>query len=143
MEREIVFTDGSCRGNGTRYANGGIGVYFSENDSRNISEKLNGKQTNNRAELTAIKRCLEVTIGPLKICTDSMYVQKGITSWIKKWELNGWKTSKCRDVENKDLWQSLQELIKNRDIEFVYVKAHSGIKGNEEADLLANNGTLL
>ena len=140
---QIVFTDGSCLNNGTKYASGGIGVYFGDDDPRNLSEKLNGeKQTNNRAELTAVIRALQETTCSLKICTDSMYVQKGITLWIKKWEHNNWKTSKNTDVENKDLWQLLQYLIKDRDISFQYVKAHCGIKGNECADLLANNGVL-
>jgi ribonuclease HI len=140
---QVVFTDGSCLNNGKKYANGGIGVYFGDDDPRNLSEKLQGeKQTNNRAELTAVIRALQTTTDSLKICTDSMYVQKGITEWIKKWEKNNWKTSKNTDVENKDLWQIMQEEIKDRNINFVYVKAHSGIKGNECADLLANNGVL-
>jgi ribonuclease HI len=142
MLQEIIYTDGCCINNGKKNARGGIGVYFGENDNRNLSEKLLGeKQTNNRAELTAVIRALEVTSNSnMKIYTDSMYVQKGITNWIKNWEKNNWKTAKGTPVENKDLWKCLKELEKNKTVEYTYVKAHCGIEGNEKEDELANNG---
>lgn len=157
MKTIIIYTDGSCLGNGTRYAKGGIGVYFGESDPRNISEKLdvNRKQTNNVAELSAVIRAIQILNESnnksddkqenIKICTDSIYVQKGITQWIKNWKKNEWKTSKGTLVENKELWEQL-DLLKNESshkIEFEYVPGHNGVKGNEEADSLAKNGALL
>jgi len=145
----VIYTDGSCLSNGTRYAKAGVGVYFGDSDPRNISEKLDyPKQTNNAAELTAVIRAIEVlnktnNTEPVKICTDSIYVQKGITQWIKNWRKNDWKTAKGTIVENKDLWEQLDVLTNDHDIEFVYIKAHSNIKGNEKADELANAGALM
>ena len=150
MTTRIVYTDGSCLSNGTRYAKAGVGVYFGDDDPRNLSEKLpeKYKQTNNVAELTAVIRALEIlnqdTKTPVKICTDSIYVQKGITQWINNWKKNNWKTTKGSDVENKELWMQLDLLKSDFDsIEFVYVTAHKGVKGNEKADELASSGALL
>jgi ribonuclease HI len=125
-----IFTDGGCSGNGTVSAIAGIGVYFGENDPRNMSKRIIGVQTNNRAELSAIIEALRVILnfeGVVSICTDSEYSIKGITgvNKIKK---------------NKDLFQEINVLLGLRrgKTEFKKVLAHSGSKdGNYHADLLA------
>ena len=144
----IVYTDGACRNNGTDIAVGGIGVYFGPSDPRNASEPLLGRQTNQRAELQAVIRALEIIVShrrgsreSVEIRTDSSYVQKGITKWIHGWKKNNWRTASQKPVKNKDLWITLDHLVTkvNRAI-FVHVKAHSGIEGNEQADRLAVDG---
>ena len=73
----------------------------------------------------------------IKIYTDSKYVKQGITEWITKWKINGWKTSKKEEVKNKDLWLELDNLTSKNSIEWVWVKAHSDNDLNNEVDLLA------
>ncbi|KAJ3070106.1 Ribonuclease H1 [Podochytrium sp. JEL0797] len=146
-ERIVIYTDGACGGNGKRHAKGGIGVFFAEGDPRNISEPLPGPvQTNNRAELLAIIRALQVAPvdASVTVKTDSQYVQKGIGGWVAKWKRNGWKTSAGGNVVNKDLWMKLDEQMKKRHerhgrhtVDIEYIKAHAGLYGNEQADQLA------
>ena len=144
-----VWTDGACQGNQFKSrAKAGVGVWFGHNDSRNISQRLRGSpQTNNRAELTAIVRAIQqfkkTSSNPnqvLVVHTDSQYCKNGIESWMKNWKKNGWKTSSRKPVKNQDLWKQLDELKKECNVRFKWVKAHSGIEGNEEADNLAVEG---
>ena len=90
-------------------------------------------------ELTATIKALEYisTKDKIQIYTDSKYVKQGITEWITKWKINGWKTSKKEDVKNKDLWLELDNLTSKNSIEWVWVKAHSDNDLNNEVDLLA------
>ena len=90
-------------------------------------------------ELTATIKALEYisTRDKIQIYTDSKYVKQGITEWITKWKINGWKTSKKEDVKNKDLWLELDNLTSKNSIEWVWVKAHSDNDLNNEVDLLA------
>ncbi len=138
-QRIVVYTDGACPNNGKKDAIGGVGVWFGDNDSRNVSERLPGdKQTNQRAEIYATIRALQVlegTPGVVEICTDSMYVINAMTQWIAGWMLKKWA-----DVQNADLFQKLQELACKRTIIWTHVKGHSGIHGNEMADKLAVAG---
>lgn len=157
----IVWTDGACTDNQTRNkAKAGVGVWFGENDPRNVSEPLQGTlQTNNRAELTGIIRAIEKTFEnhtgkettektgkTVIIRTDSNYCKNGIEKWIENWKKNGWKTARKKPVKNKDLWMRLDEL-KNQysqdrvhQIRFEWVKGHSNVYGNEQADRLAVAG---
>jgi len=110
--REVyeVHTDGACSNNGQTGSRGGIGVFFSKDNSLNISERLVGTpQTNNRAELTAIIRTLEVYPyqTDLRIYSDSMYCINGIQKWMGNWEMNGWKKSDGSEVLNCDLWTKM------------------------------------
>ena len=75
----------------------------------------------------------------INLYTDSQYLKNGITLWIKKWKLNGWKTSNKKDVKNSDLWKLLEEKIKNHEINWIWVKGHSENIFNEKADNLARN----
>jgi ribonuclease HI len=116
--------------------------------SRNVSEPLKGhRQTNQRAELTAIIRALEIAPRhrPVTIVTDSRYSIDCVTNWFRKWIRNNWQTSDGKPVENKDLIQSILVKINERDslkvtTTFEWVKGHNRDAGNEEADRLAVNG---
>ena len=135
-ELVTVYTDGGCKGNP---GPGGWGVYIIYNDNRTI--KLNGKDehtTNNKMELTATIKALEFLKNEKNILlyTDSTYVKNGITKWIKSWIKNGWMTSQKKDVKNKDLWINLNNLSIGKNIEWKWVKGHSGNHGNEIADKL-------
>lgn len=144
-----VYTDGSSLGNGKRGASAGVGVYFGVGDGRNISERLQGlRQTNQRAELTAILRTLEVvsTSQNLQILTDSQYSINCVTKWCISWEKNGWKNAKKQDVENQDLIRDILSRIRERtrlgtSTDFTWVKGHSENPGNEAADMLAVAGS--
>lgn len=112
-----IYTDGSSLSNGQSKAVGGVGVYFGPGDGRNISEGLAGtKQSNQRAELTAIIRALEVAPKDRKIIiyTDSSYSIKCTTEWFRKWRENGWVNASHKPVENKDLIQKIIDQLEER-----------------------------
>jgi ribonuclease HI len=98
--------------------------------------------TNNRMELTAVIQGLSALTRPCKVrvCTDSQYVQKGISQWIIDWKRRGWRTADKKPVKNIDLWQQLDALAARHEIEWVWVKGHAGHAENERADALANLG---
>ncbi|KAI8321472.1 hypothetical protein GQ54DRAFT_261703 [Martensiomyces pterosporus] len=161
----IVYTDGASSKNGQVGAKAGVGVYFGYLDPRNVSEPLAGnRQTNQRAELTAIVRALEKVMEheekPLEtgsaalsgglvkrivVYTDSMYSINCLTKWYRKWENNGWIRKEKGTVENADLIQRALVLIRQRNgrVRFIHVKGHRGIEGNERADELAVRGCML
>ncbi|OLN95282.1 Ribonuclease H [Colletotrichum chlorophyti] len=144
-----AYTDGSSLGNGKDGSRAGVGVFFGRNDPRNISEPLQGEtQTNQRAELTAILRALQVMplTQSMQIITDSMYSIKCVTQWYKTWEKKGWRTATGEVVKNKDLISGVRECIKNRDAQgartrFTWVKGHAKNPGNLAADRLAVAGS--
>lgn len=156
MFRIKVYVDGACRNNGKPTAKAGVGVYFGEDDSRNISKPLDGDiQTNNRAELTAMLISLQlllktedVELDQFKVYSDSKYSIDCITKWISGWKRNNWKTSSNEPVKNKDLIESIYDnMIQFRDLEFVYIKAHTTEMdedsiGNRWADKLATLGAI-
>ena len=112
-----IYTDGSTLSNGQTAAIGGVGVYFGPLDRRNISEPLTGsKQTNQRAELTAILRALEVAPRDRKIMiiSDSKYAISCVTEWFVKWRERNWVNSSNKTVENKDLVQKILEMLEER-----------------------------
>jgi ribonuclease HI len=98
--------------------------------------------TNNRMELTAAIEALSALKGSHQVIlhTDSLYVMHGITEWLANWKKRGWKTAAKKPVKNQDLWQKLDDAIARHDIQWKWVKGHSGNDGNEEADALANRG---
>ena len=98
--------------------------------------------TNNRMELTAVIEALGALKRPSHVIlhTDSQYVMKGITEWIRGWKVKGWKTAAREPVKNADLWRTLDEAVARHEIQWVWVKGHSGHNGNERADALANKG---
>ncbi|RCH97676.1 hypothetical protein CU097_014980 [Rhizopus azygosporus] len=144
-KKTVVYTDGASAGNGQVGAQAGYGVYWGDNDPRNLSRPLEGtRQTNQRAEATAVMRALEQSAAnePLEIRTDSQYVIKAVNQWSKSWKDNGWKSSKGTPVENRDILEKIVDIIDHRKapVEVVYVPGHSGEEGNEKADRLAVAG---
>ena len=145
----VVFTDGSCTNNGYKNAKAGIGVYFNENDERNVSRAITGKQTNNTAELSAVIEVFTILENDIKenkkitIYTDSEYVIKCCGSYGEKCERSKWRNKKGY-IPNHELVKLIYELFKQNDaVTINHVKAHTGkqdylSKGNEGADLLAN-----
>jgi len=131
-----LYTDGSCLGNP---GPGGWGAVLRYNDiERNVSG-AEANTTNNRMELLAaieglatLKRACSVDL-----TTDSKYVKDGITKWIHNWKKNNWKTANGKPVKNEELWRLLDRLSERHDIEWHWVKGHSGHKYNEIADELA------
>jgi ribonuclease HI len=135
----IIHADGACKGNP---GPGGWGAWLAFDGSE--KEVYGGEflTTNNRMELTAVIRALEQLKRPckVKVYTDSVYVQKGISEWILGWKLRGWKTSSKQPVKNDDLWKELDTLAQKHEIEWIWVKGHAGHVGNTRADMLANRG---
>ena len=139
MKQVIIYTDGACRGNP---GPGGWGALV-RFDS--LEKEIFGGQdntTNNQMELFAAIEGLSVLTEPcnVELFTDSKYVMDGITQWIQNWKKNNWRTAAKKDVKNKELWQKLDELINQHQVQWHWVKGHSGDAGNEAADLLANKG---
>ncbi|MCJ1288060.1 hypothetical protein MMC26_007413 [Xylographa opegraphella] len=143
-----VHTDGSSLRNGQDGAFAGVGVFFGPNDERNVSEALPGpRQTNQRAELTAILRALDSIprSTDVTIVTDSRYAIDCVTLWHTNWRRNGWKTSTGKVVENRDLVESILSRMEERGslqtrTTFEWIKGHANHPGNVEADSLAVTG---
>jgi ribonuclease HI len=135
----VMYTDGACRENP---GPGGWGVWLQS--GKHEREFFGGEHptTNNRMELKAAIRGLEALKKACEVTlvTDSEYLRKGITEWITQWKQRGWKTAAKKAVKNEDLWRELDELVNNHNIEWCWVKGHSGDPGNEKADELANRG---
>ncbi|AEV26835.1 MULTISPECIES: ribonuclease HI [Azospira] len=134
-----IYADGACKGNP---GPGGWGVFMRA--GAHEKELWGGERdtTNNRMELTAVIRALEALKRPVpvKLYTDSKYVQQGISAWIHNWKRNGWRTADKKPVKNADLWQELDVLARQFQVEWTWVKGHAGNPGNERADELANRG---
>ncbi|KAJ2488822.1 hypothetical protein IWW37_004486 [Coemansia sp. RSA 2050] len=147
-DKIVVYTDGASVNNGKRGARAGVGVYFGTGDPRNISESLAGpRQTNQRAELMAVLQAIEAvassgTTKTLVICTDSMYTINCVNVWHHKWASCGWVNSQGQQVNNQDLIRAILDRMEEYcgSIQFVHVRGHSGIHGNEQADQLAVRG---
>jgi len=136
-----IYTDGACKGNP------GVGGWGALLTAGGREREIFGGEpltTNNRMELTAVIRALEALKRPsqVRLHTDSQYVQLGISAWIKNWKKNGWRTANRKPVKNDDLWRRLDELTAEHEIEWLWVRGHSGHDGNERADELANRGCL-
>ena len=132
-----IYIDGACSGNP---GIGGWGVVILKNDSDPIFLQGGGNQTtNNRMELTAAIKALQHFKNPeeLILVTDSKYVKDGIQTWIANWKKNGWKTASKKPVKNKELWLELDSEIAKHNINWEWVKGHTGDTYNEKADFLA------
>ena len=139
MKQVEIFTDGACRGNP---GPGGWGVLLCCNG---VERSLYGgaaQTTNNRMELQAAIEGLRALREPciVALTTDSVYVKNGITTWLANWKQKGWKTAGRQPVKNVDLWQELDEQNQRHQVEWHWVKGHSGHRENELADELANRG---
>jgi len=136
-DKVIIFTDGGCRGNP---GPGGWGALMRFGDHEKEIYGYEEETTNNRMELMAAIQSLEVLNRACSVVltTDSQYVRQGITEWMDDWKKRGWKTAAKKPVKNKDLWQRLDDAVKKHEVDWQWVKGHSGHEGNERADDLAN-----
>ncbi|MCP8898524.1 ribonuclease HI [Gilvimarinus xylanilyticus] len=139
MKEIHVFTDGACRGNP---GPGGWGALLRYNGQEKELYGGEPNTTNNRMELMAAIEGLRALKEPCHVVltTDSQYVRKGITEWLTGWKRNGWKTAAKKPVKNDDLWKALDHECQGHQIDWRWVKGHSGHPENERADALANKG---
>ena len=138
MSEVEIFTDGACRGNP------GPGGWAALLRSQGIEKMLSGAEpetTNNQMELMAAIQGLEALkrTSLVALTTDSQYVRQGITQWIHGWKRNGWKTSQKQPVKNKELWKRLDAAVESHDVQWHWVKGHSGHEENERVDQAAND----
>lgn len=134
-----IFTDGACRGNP---GPGGWGVLLRWKGHEKTLHGGEAHTTNNRMELLAAIQGLETLKRPCRVIltTDSRYVQQGISQWLPNWKRRGWRTIDKKPVKNVDLWQRLDEAVNRHQVQWRWVKGHSGHPENERADQLANQG---
>lgn len=143
VENQVaLFTDGACSGNP---GPGGWGVLLRYRESE---KELSGGEpatTNNRMEMLAVINGLEALKKPVRvrIYTDSQYVMKGVTEWLASWKRRGWKTADRRPVKNMDLWQRLEAALVPHQVEWQWVRGHSGHPENERVDQLARAAIIL
>lgn len=132
-----IYTDGACRGNP---GPGGWAALLRFDGREKELAGAEAHTTNNRMELTAVIRALEALKRPVqaRVYTDSQYVRKGILEWIAQWKARGWRTADKKPVKNQDLWEQLDALAAAHQVEWHWVKGHSGVAGNERVDRLAN-----
>jgi ribonuclease HI len=133
-----IYTDGACRGNP---GPGGWGSVLMYQDHRRELSGGEANTTNNRMELMAVIQALETLNRPCRVTlyTDSTYVMKGMTEWLAGWKQRNWRTANKQPVKNIDLWQRLEKAIAPHEVEWVWVRGHSGVPENERADELATS----
>ena len=133
-----IFTDGACSGNP---GPGGWGAILRSGEHE--KEIFGGDRltTNNRMELMAAIKALEALKKPstVMLYTDSRYVMDGLTKWLPRWKMNGWKTTDKKPVKNGDLWRELDEAASRHDVVWRWVRGHDGHLENERADVLARS----
>ena len=132
-----IYTDGACSGNPG--PGGWAAIIISDNEIKETFFGSEKNTTNNQMELTAPIKAIQKfkKKSEILIFTDSTYVRDGITTWIKKWEKNGWKTALKKPVKNKDLWKKLKNLSSKHSIKWIWIKGHSQDKYNNLVDELA------
>jgi ribonuclease HI len=137
MKNVEIFTDGACKGNPGPGGWGAILRY------KGVEKEISGGEadtTNNRMELTAVIKALELLKEPCRVelYTDSQYVANALTQgWAKKWKANGWMRNKKEKALNPELWERLLVLYDTHDVEINWVKGHAGHSENERCDRLA------
>jgi ribonuclease HI len=134
-----IFTDGACRGNP---GPGGWGAVLRYKGNERTLHGGERDTTNNRMELTAVIQALETLSRScaVRVTTDSKYVMDGLTQWLPNWKKRGWKTADKKPVKNVDLWQRLDAAAQRHQVEWQWVRGHTGHPENELADALANRG---
>ncbi|MFT5139193.1 MAG: ribonuclease HI [Lysobacterales bacterium] len=131
-----MYTDGACSGNP---GPGGWGTILISGNKRHELSGGEKDTTNNRMEMMAVIKGIEALKRSctVSIYTDSTYVMKGMTEWIKSWKARNWKTAGRKPVKNVDLWQRLESVLSGHTVKWYWVKGHSGVPENERADELA------
>ena len=139
MKHVSIHTDGSCLGNP---GPGGWAALLRYGEKERELVGGEAQTTNNRMELmAAICALMALTRScQVRLTTDSQYVMKGIQEWLPNWKKRGWKTASKEPVKNADLWQALDEQVNRHQVEWQWVRGHTGHPGNEKADQLANRG---
>ena len=139
--RVEIYTDGACSGNPGPGGWGAILRYEGKEKELSGSEPLT---TNNRMELMAAIAGLEALKRPVQVdvYTDSNYLREGVIKWLSAWKARGWRTADRKPVKNIDLWQRLESAMTSHQIEWHWVKGHSGHPENERADALAREAIL-
>ena len=134
-----IFSDGACKGNP---GPGGWGALLRYGEHE--KELFGGEAltTNNRMELMAVIQALEALKRPsrVRVTTDSQYVKQGVTSWMARWKRNGWQTAERKPVKNRDLWERMDQILGRHELQWKWVRGHTGHPENERADRLANRG---
>jgi ribonuclease HI len=135
----VIYTDGACKGNP---GPGGWGAWLRSGEHEKELFGGEAATTNNRMELMAVIQALEALRSPARVILylDSEYVRNGITSWIHNWKRRGWRTADNKPVKNAELWQRLDAAAGPHQIDWRWVRGHTGDPGNERADGLANRG---
>ena len=137
MKQIIIYTDGACRGNP---GPGGWGAVLAEDGQWRELMGAYPQTTNNRMEMLAAIEALSALQEPyqVELVTDSRYLKDGLNSWLPNWKEKDWKTAKGKPVKNQDLWQRLDTLVAQHQVQWTWVRGHTGNVGNERADALAN-----
>ena len=132
----VLYTDGACSGNP---GPGGWGSVLMYRGHRREMSGGEDQTTNNRMELMAVIKALEALKRPcnINLHTDSTYVMKGMTEWLEAWKRRNWRTADKKPVKNVDLWQRLEQAMGRHEVEWRWVRGHSGDTENERADELA------
>jgi ribonuclease HI len=133
----IIFTDGACLGNP---GPGGYAAVITIAGEEQIIVGRDPTTTNNKMEMTAAIKALEAVSKdvPIVIHSDSQYVIKGATEWLRGWKAKGWRKADGKLVMNQDLWQQMDALMVGREVTWKWVKGHAGHPENERVDQLAN-----
>lgn len=133
-----VFTDGACVGNP---GPGGWACILKWGNHTRTIAGAEAKTTNNRMEMMAAIEGLRALSRPCRVVvvTDSEYLRMGITDWIRRWRENGWRTKSRKPVKNVDLWQQLDALCRQHEVEWEWTKGHAGHPENEQCDRLAES----
>jgi len=132
-----IWTDGACLGNP---GPGGWGALLRWNGHEKELSGGEANTTNNRMELMAAIQALDALKRPsvVELTTDSQYVRKGMLEWMGNWKKNGWRTASKKPVKNDDLWKRLDAAVARHQVQWHWVKGHSGHPENERADELAS-----
>ena len=138
IKQVSLYTDGSCLGNPGPGGYGALLIYKEHRKELSQGYRLT---TNNRMELMAAIAGLLALQESCKVnlTTDSQYVRQGITQWIENWKRRGWLTASKEPVKNVDLWQLLDKEVQRHNVEWLWVKGHSGHPENERCDELARS----
>lgn len=136
MKTVEIFTDGACAGNP---GPGGWAAILRYRDIEREISGFEGHTTNNKMELTAVIEAFKLLKEPcrIRIHSDSQYLKKGITEWIRNWKRNGWMTAEKKPVKNRELWEALDALRGKHLVEWIWVRGHAGHAENERCDALA------
>ncbi len=137
MTEVTIYADGACRGNP---GPGGWGALLIAGEQRRELSGAEAQTTNNRMELTAAIEALKALKRPVSVTlyTDSKYVCTGIVEWLPQWKARGWRTADKKPVKNQDLWEALDAASAGHQVQWRWVRGHSGNAGNERVDQLAN-----